>query len=134
MKTIEEPENIIFSKETDTLEENKFFIEPWKVLIVDDEEDIHTITELALKDYNFKDRKIKLFKAFSSIQAKDILAKEKDIALILLDVVMEQDTAGLTLINYIRNDLNNRMVRIVIRTGQPGKAPEFTCCIKIPFI
>ncbi|MCK5311739.1 MAG: DUF3369 domain-containing protein, partial [Desulfobacteraceae bacterium] len=124
MKLIKEHEDIIFSDESDEFEKNEFLHNPWKILIVDDEDDVHTITELALHDYNFKNRKIKLFKAYSAIEAKEIITHENDIALILLDVVMEQDNAGLQLIDYVRNDLNNQMVRIVIRTGQPGKAPE----------
>ncbi|MCP3900662.1 MAG: DUF3369 domain-containing protein [Desulfobacteraceae bacterium] len=116
-------ENVVFSDEVKTLEE-KSLDDPWKILVVDDEEDVHRITELALNDYSFKNRKIKLLKAFSSEQAKKIIEYENDIALVLLDVVMEQDDSGLNLINYIRNELNNKMVRIVLRTGQPGKAPE----------
>jgi len=124
MKIISNNENIVFSKETDTDLENISFLDPWKVLVVDDEQDIHKITKLALNDYQFKNRKIRLLNAFSSSQAKEIIKKEPDIALILLDVVMEDDNAGLNLVNYIRNNIKNHMVRIVIRTGQPGKAPE----------
>jgi response regulator RpfG family c-di-GMP phosphodiesterase len=117
-------ESIIFSDENIKYEESQFSEHPWKILVVDDENDVHKITQLALNDYRFKNRKIKIFKAFSGAQAKEILAIEDDIALILLDVVMEHDNAGLDLIDYIRNKLDNQIVRIVIRTGQPGKAPE----------
>ncbi len=123
MEELNHIDNIVFSDEAGALEK-KIFTLPWKILIVDDEEDVHKITELALNDYTFEDRKVVLFHAFSSTQAKQILKEEDDIALILLDVVMEQDNAGLNLIDHIRNDLNNQMVRIVLRTGQPGKAPE----------
>ncbi len=119
-----ESENIIFSEETPISENKEYHDYPWKILVVDDEEDVHRITELALDDYTFEKRKVVLLKAFSSKQAKEIFENEDDIALVLLDVVMEQDNAGLNLINYIRNELNNQMVRIVLRTGQPGKAPE----------
>src|SRR5438132_8720027 len=47
-----------------------------------------------------------------------------NIAVILLDVVMETDAAGLDLVEYIRNDIKNETVRIILRTGQPGQAPE----------
>jgi response regulator RpfG family c-di-GMP phosphodiesterase len=116
-------EKIIFSDETDHSDKTDIY-DPWKILVVDDEESVHKITELALDDYSFKNRKVKLFNAFSSAQAKEIINNQDDIALVLLDIVMEQDNTGLKFIDYIRNTLNNRMVRIVIRTGHPGKAPE----------
>ncbi|MCK5542014.1 MAG: DUF3369 domain-containing protein [Desulfobacterales bacterium] len=124
MEKFLDSENIVFADETSHLEKKEFFKSPWKILVVDDEEDVHKITELALNDYTFENRKVKLLKAFSSIQAKEVFKNEDDIALVLLDVVMEQDNAGLNFINYIRDDLSNQMVRIVLRTGQPGKAPE----------
>lgn len=96
----------------------------WKILIVDDEEDIHLVTQLALDDFIFEDKQIRMFHAYSAAEAKEMMHQHTDIALILLDVVMETSQAGLDLIQYIRNDLNNKLVRIVLRTGQPGQAPE----------
>ncbi|MCP3942890.1 MAG: DUF3369 domain-containing protein [Desulfobacteraceae bacterium] len=98
----------------------------WTILIVDDEEDVHKITRITLKGYSFEGRGVKLLSAYSGQDVKTILATEKEIALILLDVVMEEEDTGLTLVEYIRNDLKNHGVRIVLRTGQPGKAPEHT--------
>jgi signal transduction histidine kinase len=43
---------------------------------------------------------------------------------VLLDVIMETDAAGLDLVEYIRNEIKNETVRIILRTGQPGQAPE----------
>jgi signal transduction histidine kinase len=43
----------------------------------------------------------------------------------LLDVVMEHDAAGLDLVEYIRSELGNRRIRIILRTGQAGFAPEY---------
>ena len=98
--------------------------EPWNILIVDDEEDVHAVTSLALASFEFNGRELNLLHAYSAEQAKVILNKHDDIALILLDVVMESDQAGLDLAIYIRKELNNHQVRIVLRTGQPGEAPE----------
>jgi len=97
---------------------------PWKVLVVDDEKDVHAVTTLALGSFEFHERELELLHAYSAAHAKEILAQESDIALILLDVVMETDQAGLELAAYIRKELNNHSVRIVLRTGQPGQAPE----------
>ena len=96
----------------------------WKVLIVDDEEDVHVVTRLVLGDITFEDRKIVCLSAHSAQEGYDMLAASPDIAVVLLDVVMETNQAGLELVQRIREDLNNPFVRIVLRTGQPGQAPE----------
>ncbi|MCW2238266.1 DUF3369 domain-containing protein [Azospirillum canadense] len=96
----------------------------WKMLIVDDEPEVHSITKLVLADFSYKGRSAHFLSAYSAADAKDILAREDDIAIILLDVVMETDDAGLQLVHHIREVLKNRHVRIILRTGQPGQAPE----------
>ncbi|RRJ19454.1 response regulator [Rheinheimera mesophila] len=96
----------------------------WTVLIVDDEAEIHQITLLALRDFSFMQHKLKFISAYSAAEARHILQHNHEIALILLDVVMETDDAGLVLVRYIREQLQNKLVRIILRTGQPGQAPE----------
>ncbi|MDM8560784.1 ATP-binding protein [Candidatus Parabeggiatoa sp. HSG14] len=96
----------------------------WKVLIVDDEIDIHEMTLLGLEDFRFANRTLQIFQAMSGIEAQKILKAEPDIAVALIDVVMETDDAGLQLVNYIRNELKYSTIRLIIRTGQPGMAPE----------
>lgn len=96
----------------------------WKILIVDDEPDVHVATKLALRGFAFDDRPLHFLEALSGKAAREILRQENDIAIILLDVVMESDDAGLKLVDYIRTELGNQTVRIVLRTGQPGQAPE----------
>jgi serine phosphatase RsbU (regulator of sigma subunit)/CheY-like chemotaxis protein len=97
---------------------------PWKILVVDDELDVHKVTRLVLSDFNFAGRSVELISAFTGEQAKDYLRISNDIAIVLLDVVMEEIDTGLRLVEYIRKDLNNNYVRIILRTGQPGQAPE----------
>ncbi|MBF0358643.1 MAG: DUF3369 domain-containing protein [Magnetococcales bacterium] len=101
-----------------------YAIKPWKVLVVDDEPDIHTATALALGGFVFDGRKLDLISAYSAHEAKDLLASHSDIAMALIDVVMESDDAGLLLVSYIRDELKNNFIRLIIRTGQPGQAPE----------
>jgi response regulator RpfG family c-di-GMP phosphodiesterase len=96
----------------------------WRVLIVDDDVDVHAVTRLALRNVAFKGRELELFSAYSAAEAFRILRDTSDIALVLLDVVMETDDAGLLLARQIREELNNHIVRVVLRTGQPGQAPE----------
>ena len=97
---------------------------PWKMLIVDDEPEIHVVTKLALSDFSFGGRELEYLNAYSGREAKDLIERHPDIAVILLDVVMETDDAGLEVARYVRQNLGNHFVRIVLRTGQPGMAPE----------
>ena len=96
----------------------------WKVLIVDDEPSIHDVTKLALKNFVYDGKELEFLHAYSGEEARELFAKEDGIALALVDVVMETDHAGLDLIHHIREELNNSIIRIVLRTGQPGEAPE----------
>jgi diguanylate cyclase (GGDEF)-like protein len=96
----------------------------WHLLIVDDDEEIHTVTKLALSDLLVLDRKLVFHHAFSGKEALKFLAQHPFIAVILLDVVMESDDAGLKVVQQIRDELKMDEVRIVLRTGQPGYAPE----------
>lgn len=96
----------------------------WPILIVDDEPGIHAVTRLALKGVRFQGRPLELISAMSAHEAMEILRSRDDIAVALLDVVMETEDAGLALVKAIREDLQNRRIRIVLRTGQPGVAPE----------
>lgn len=97
---------------------------PWKILIVDDEPQVHSVTQMTLATITFRSRPVKMLSCYSAAEAQKLLTTEKNIALILLDVVMESEHAGLDLVKFLRNDLNNRATRIILRTGQPGQAPE----------
>jgi len=97
---------------------------PWKVLIVDDEDSIHQVTHLLLDRFTYEGEPLLLMSAYSESEAKEILKENTDISVVLLDVVMGNDESGLNLVKYIRDDLKNHMIRIVLRTGQPGQAPE----------
>ncbi|MBF0434752.1 MAG: DUF3369 domain-containing protein [Magnetococcales bacterium] len=96
----------------------------WPVLVVDDDPDVLAITRLALKDCRFSGRPVCLYFAQSAKEALEIYQRVPEIALALVDVVMETDDAGLKLVQSIRNDFKNHTIRLIIRTGQPGHAPE----------
>jgi len=98
--------------------------EPWKILIVDDEEDVHEVTVLALKRLEYSEKKLQFFHAYSANEAKAKLLEHPDIAVALLDVVMESDCAGLDLVRVIRENFRNENIRLILRTGNPGQAPE----------
>ena len=96
----------------------------WRVMIVDDDEDVHSTTTFALGNLDMQHRPLEFVHAYSAGEAREMLREQSDIAVILLDVVMEQDDAGLHLVRYIRETLKLADVRIILRTGQPGYAPE----------
>ena len=96
----------------------------WRVLVVDDDAEVQAVTRMILGKVRHKGRGIELLSASSAAEARTLLERERDIAVILLDVVMETDNAGLRLVRVIREELGNAAVRIILRTGQPGQAPE----------
>jgi len=96
----------------------------WKVMVVDDEEDIHSVTRIALKSFSYRDRGIEFIHSHSAEESKPLIRNNPDIAVILLDVVMETNTAGLDLLKFIRDDVHLKYTQIILRTGYPGYAPE----------
>jgi diguanylate cyclase (GGDEF)-like protein len=96
----------------------------WRVMIVDDDADVHSTTTFALSNLEVLGRPLEFVHAYSAAEAQQLLAHESTLAVVLLDVVMEQADAGLHLVRHIRETLGMRDVRIILRTGQPGYAPE----------
>ncbi len=97
---------------------------PWRVLVVDDDEQVHAMTGVLLRDFTFEGRPFAMVSARSAAEAAAVLAADSDFPVALIDVVMETAAAGLDLVRRIRDDLGNRRLRIILRTGQPGEAPE----------
>ena len=96
----------------------------WKVIIVDDEPEVHAVTKLALSDFEFQKKRLEFLSAYSGEEARKVIIDHPDAAIVLLDVVMETDDAGLQVAKYIREIAKNNHIRIILRTGQPGQAPE----------
>ncbi|WP_404415569.1 DUF3369 domain-containing protein [Marinospirillum sp.] len=118
-------DELLFAEEDDSLaSEDSTTHVPWKVLIVDDEPEVHSITRLALCDFVFDGRSLEFLSAHSGAEAKQLISQHPDTALMFLDVVMETDDAGLQVARHVRDEAKNNMTRIVLRTGQPGQAPE----------
>lgn len=97
---------------------------PWKIIIADDEEEVHAMTRMVMKKFEFEGRAVELISAYSGKETIEIMEEQPDVAIILLDVVMENENSGLEVVKKIRDELNNPFVRIILRTGQPGQAPE----------
>lgn len=96
----------------------------WNLLIVDDDEAVHEITRLVLKNVNVLGKGLTIYSAYSAQQARELIHGDIDFSFAIIDVVMETDKAGLDLIKWIRNNEENDDIRLVLRTGQPGNAPE----------
>lgn len=110
------------SDEDEILEDSS--TDTWKVLIVDDDPEIHSVTQLALSDLVVLGKRLEYIHAYSGRDACQLIEQHHDIVLVLLDVVMETDDAGLNVVKHIREALQRQDIRIVLRTGQPGYAPE----------
>jgi CheY-like chemotaxis protein len=102
---------------------------PWRILIVDDDVDVHVVTKFALSNTQFQGRRLSFLHAYSGREALEKLRDTPDIALILLDVMMETTDAGLVFARKVRDELHNDLVRIVLRTGQPGQALEHSIIV-----
>ena len=96
----------------------------YKILMADDEKDVHSLTKLVLENFSYKNKSLEILTAYSGKEAMEFLKNNEDIVLVLLDVVMETDNAGLSLVKWIRETKQDSDIRLVLRTGQPGEAPE----------
>ena len=96
----------------------------WKLIIADDEEEIHSVTRMVLSSYTFEGQGLELLSAYTGKETRELIEANPDTAIILLDVVMEKENSGLETVRWIREELKNSFVRIILRTGQPGQAPE----------
>jgi len=104
--------------------ETKTLLGSWKMLVADDEEAVHALTKTVLSDFTYQDKSLEILSAYSGKETLDMLANEDDIVLVLLDVVMETDDAGLVVVKKLREELNNNLTQVILRTGHAGKAPE----------
>lgn len=95
----------------------------WKIAVIDDDQAVHEGTRFALSDYTLNGQSLEILSAYSAAEGQALMREHTDIAAVLLDVIMETDAAGLELVEFIRNELHNETVRIILRTGQPGQAP-----------
>jgi len=116
----EESEDLDIPQDEEIISKESF----WKIMIVDDEPDVHRMTERILEDITFDGQGFTYLNGYSGKEAKELIKKHPDTALILLDVVMRTENDGLKVVEFIRNHIKNTFVRIILRTGQPGQAPE----------
>lgn len=83
-------DTLLFAADKPTVEQDSE--PPWKVLVVDDEDSIHKVTQLVLKNLSFDSRPVQLIEARSAAEARTILKQEgTDIALALVDVTLKNE-------------------------------------------
>ncbi|MBU0996301.1 MAG: response regulator [Proteobacteria bacterium] len=97
----------------------------WKILVADDEEAVHQLMRIVLRDFSFEGLSVQIFDAYSGEEAKQFLKNNPDVAVVFLDIVMETSHTGLDIIHFIRKEQKNSIVQIVLQTGQTGIPPEF---------
>lgn len=120
----EQDDILLFADEENENTNSRKPAEKWKVIIADDEQEVHRVTRMVLGDFEFDGKGLEFLSAYNAGEAKELINKHPDAALILLDVVMDEEDSGLRVIKYIRDVLKNKSMRIILRTGQPGQAPE----------
>ncbi|SFI32548.1 Response regulator c-di-GMP phosphodiesterase, RpfG family, contains REC and HD-GYP domains [Tindallia magadiensis] len=96
----------------------------YKIMVADDDPEVHQITRMMLADFTFEGKGLEFINTYSGQETIEVLQKNPDTAILFLDVVMESNASGLEVVDYLRKELNNQMTRIILRTGQPGEAPE----------
>lgn len=116
-------DELLWANEETVESHSELIQERWKILVVDDDMEVHSFTKLALHDFSLHGKILEISSAYSAAEAIKILAKEK-FSVILLDVVMESNNAGFDVVEFLRNRCGDSQTRIIIRTGQPGEAPE----------
>jgi len=114
-------ESLVFAQEEDP---RKTPGKTWKLIIADDDAEVHTVTKMVLRNFVFEDQGLEILSAYSGTEAKSLIQENPEAAVILLDVVMESETSGLEVVKWIREEQQNPFIRIILRTGQPGQAPE----------
>ena len=109
------------------------FQHSYPVLLVDDDPDVLSVSKLALRSMTVFGVPLDVSAASSKAEAIEMLGRRTTqlrgrgiapFSVALIDVVMETDTAGLELCQYIRDTMKDKITQIYIRTGQAGLAPE----------
>lgn len=98
--------------------------EPYRILVVDDDPEVIAVTRMALGDLRVDGTPVEIVAAQSAAEAREVVQRGLSFGLAILDVVMERPEAGLELARFLRNLPACACSRVVLRTGQPGVAPE----------
>ena len=89
-------------------------------MVVDDDEEVHLVTKILLRNLTIDGDPVTLSHCYSSEEAWQWFLDHPDTAVMLLDIVMETESAGIELVRRIRTSYPDHPLRIIVRTGQPG--------------
>lgn len=119
-----EDDLLAFLDESEDQGPGETHLNPWVLLIVDDEPQVHEATTLTLRRDRIGNRPLRFLHAHSAAEARELVQSEPQIDLILLDVMMETRDAGFKLVNELRGAMARQDLKILIRSGQPGAEQE----------
>ena len=120
----DESDDLIFEEESEGGKSSDHF-GVWKILMIDDDEQVHQSTVLALGDEVVLGRKLSFDHARSAKEALDIMNKGDSIPdLAFVDMVMETPDAGLRFAMAAKESTSWSSVKILLRSGQPGFSNE----------
>lgn len=97
----------------------------WQILICDDDLSVHTVTKLALEEFKFAGKELEIISAFSGAEGIKVVEQNPDIAVILQDVIMETNDAGLQAVKYIREVLQNHLAALYGLSSAQGSQVIF---------
>lgn len=92
------------------------------MLVVDDDPAVSHFTAAVLCAEPPGGRPVELLTARSAAEARAVLQRRPDVAVALIDVVMETETAGLDLVAWMYLQPALAGVRVVVRSERPGRA------------
>lgn len=115
MKTLSKPQRTSTERQPPRLD-------PWKLLVVDDEPEARRLVGLHLSDFSFASRPLEIIEATSAREARLKLREHRDIAVALIGAMAESDESGLKLVEFIREKLGNRLIRLIVRADKPETA------------
>ena len=86
----------------------------WKVLLVNDDISLHETIQNLINDIVVFGKKLNVLYANNAQEAQKILQKHTDITVAFIDIAMETPDAGLKLVKYTRETLQNHDIRICL--------------------
>ena len=96
----------------------------WPVLLVDDDPAILALMSLVVGRETLDGVGVEILKASSAAEARRLLTARTDIAVAVIDVIMETESAGLDLVRWLAESPAHAATRRVLHTGQPGEGRE----------
>ena len=94
----------------------------YKVLVVDQRPTALYSSRLALSKMSFAGKSFTAIEACSLEEAKKRLLDHEGVAMVILNSEIEGQDISVSIIDFIRNELKNESIRIIIRTGYPNSS------------